>query len=396
MRIFLLTAGSRGDVEPFAALAEQALAAGHQVRLVAPENSGVQMGGLDVVSMGVDYTRMIQQQGVSVAAALRNYRSVVRPVMRGVIVGSARAALEYEPDLIVYHPKVLSAPLVADALGVPHVAVETVPSLTPTRAFPAPGTVPRGLGPLNRLTYRGAAVASVMFRSELDEVRAMLGVGTRTSSAPTVTLMPISPAILSRPPDWPDSVHLTGPWIRAHEPAALQPEVTEFITEGSFVYAGFGSMAAGDATGRGRAIIDAVRAHGARCLVATGLGGIDVPPDRRARDVLVVRAVPHALVLPQAIAAVHHGGIGTIHAAMAAATPSVIVPFIADQPFWASRLHEAGLTPAPIPPRALTTLRLHTALDTAEQGRSRTVDVAHAMSAEAGTRTALTLLASIR
>ena len=84
MRVLVLTAGSRGDVEPFAALAERARSEGHDVRLVAPVNSGVDVGSLDVVSMGVDYTRMIGDQGVSPVAALRNYRSVVRPTMRGV------------------------------------------------------------------------------------------------------------------------------------------------------------------------------------------------------------------------------------------------------------------------------------------------------------------------
>ncbi|WP_247827380.1 glycosyltransferase [Arthrobacter antioxidans] len=396
MRLLLATAGSRGDVEPFAALADRALAAGHEVRLVAPENSGVELGDLDTVGMGVDYTRMIEEQGVSVMAALRNYRSVVRPVMRGVIVGSARAALEYEPDLIVYHPKVLSAPLVADALGVPHVMVEIVPALTPTRVFPAAGTVTRGIGPLNRSTYRAAGTASVMFRSELDEVRRIVGGRTRRSSAPAATLMPISPAILRRPHDWPASVHLTGPWTRAHRSATLAPEVARFMADGSFIYAGFGSMAAGDAAARGRTIVDVARARGSRCLVTTGLGGIDVPPNRLGDDVLVARTVSHAAVLPHATAAVHHGGIGTVHAAMIAATPSVIVPFIADQPFWGARLSEAGLAPAPIPQRALTVPALHTALDEAERCRPRVIEVAQVMSTENGTLTALTVLASIR
>ena len=365
------------------------------MRLVAPDNSGVEMDDLDVVSMGVDYTRMIEDQGVSLGAALRNYRSVVRPVMRGVIVGGARAALDYEPDLIAYHPKVLSAPLVADALGVPHVQVEIVPAVTPTRAFPAAGTVARRIGPFTRSTYRAAGMASTMFRSDLAEVRRMLGARRRRPSPPSATLLPISPAILPRPGDWPAGVHLTGSWSRADRAIVLAGELAEFVAGRPFLYAGFNSMASGKASVRGRAIIDAARARGVRSLIATGLGGIDVPRDRLDDDVLVVRSVPHAAVFPRAVAAVHHGGIGTIHAAMSSATPSVIVPFIADQPFWGARLQEIGLTPAAIPQRALDAERLTGALEQAELCRPRVDEVAEALSIEDGTRTALDLLATI-
>jgi sterol 3beta-glucosyltransferase len=392
VRILLATAGSRGDVEPFVALGVRARAEGHEVRLVAPENSGADTDDLDVDSMGVDISRIIEDQGVSLLAALRSYRTVMRPLMRRIIVGSARVALDYRPDVIVYHPKVMSAPLVADALGVPHVLVEIVPVLTPTRAFPAAGTVPRSIGPFNRLTYRTERVASKVFRADLAEVRAMVGAPNHTPSAPATILMPISPAILARPDDWPESVHLTGPWVRSSRPAALGPEVAEFIGRGPFMYAGFGSMVAGDATARGCAIVDAARARGIRCLAATGLGGIDLPANARGADVLVVRSVPHAAVLARATTAVHHGGIGTVQAAMAAATPSVIVPFIADQPFWGARLHEWGLAPPPIKQRALTVSALVTALGDAERYRPRVGQVAKQMAAEDGTGAALAVL----
>jgi sterol 3beta-glucosyltransferase len=393
--MLLVTAGSRGDVEPFVALAERAQRKGHEVRLVVPRNSGVHTGALDTVTLDVDYTRLIEDQGVSPIAALRSFRAVVRPVMRGVIVGGARAALEYRPDVVVYHPKVLSAPLVADALDVPHVLVEIVPAMTPTRAFPAAGTVRRGAGPVNRLTFRAAGGAAALFRDDLKEVRALAGTTARRTSAPSVTLMPISPAILPRPGDWPDTVHVTGPWMRARSPAALEPSVAAFVADGPFVYAGFGSMATGDAEARGRAIVGAARARGIRCLIATGLGGIDVPPDLSGADLLVVQGAPHPLVLPHAAAAVHHGGIGTVQAAMAAGTPSVLVPFIADQPFWGDRLHELGLAPPPIRQRALSSATLARALEAAEGYRPRVAEVATAMATEDGTLSALHVLTTL-
>jgi sterol 3beta-glucosyltransferase len=396
MRMLLATAGSRGDVEPFAALARRAAAHGHDVRLVAPDNSGADLGGVEVVSMGVDYSRMIEDQGVSVGAALRSYRTVVRPVMHAVIVESARAALAYRPDVILAHPKVLSAPLVAHALGIPHVRVEIVPALTPTRAFPAAGTTSRSLGFLNRLSYSAAAASTAMFRADLKEVAAMTGVGLRHTPPPAATLMPISPAILDRPSDWPATVHLTGPWRSTSPHATVPEEVRDFIAGGDFVYAGFGSMAAGDPTARAREVVRGIRDHGARALLATGLGGLELPGDLTGADVLAVRTLDHDAVLPSAQAAVHHGGIGTVHAATLAGTVSVIVPFIADQPFWGARLHERGLTPAPIPQKRLTARKLAAALTDAAGCREAVAAAARAMAGEDGTSAALAVIERLR
>ncbi|MFC6257230.1 glycosyltransferase, partial [Kocuria oceani] len=65
MRMMLLTAGSRGDVEPFAALARRAAAQGHEVRLAAPENPGADLSGLDTVGLEVEFQRLIGTQGAS-------------------------------------------------------------------------------------------------------------------------------------------------------------------------------------------------------------------------------------------------------------------------------------------------------------------------------------------
>jgi len=395
LRILLITAGSRGDVEPFAALARRATADGHTVRVVAPDNSGADLDGLDVVSMGVDFSRMIEDQGVSPLAAMRSFRTTVRPVMHGVIVGSARHALDYRPDVLVTHPKVLSGPLVAEALGIPHVLVEIVPVMTPTRAFPAAGTVTRTLGPLNRLTYRAAGASAAMFRSDLDEVAKLTGGSRRGAAPPAATLMPVSPAILDRPADWPSSVHLTGPWRSVGQGSALPTAVADFIGRGGYVYAGFGSMAVGDARARARAVVQGIRLHGKRALLATGLGGLEVPEDLRSDDVLVVPSVDHEAVLPLADAAVIHGGIGTVQAAARAGTVTVIVPFIADQPFWGARMHARGLSPAPIPQRRLTPALLATALAAAEHCRSAAAATARTMATEDGTGAALAVLGTL-
>ncbi len=133
-----------------------------------------------------------------------------------------------------------------------------------------------------------------------------------------------------------------------------------------------------------------------RTLIASGLGGIAVPETLRGSDVLIVDGVPHDRVLPHAAVAIHHGGIGTVQAATAASTVSIVVPFIADQPFWGARLHEAGLAPAPINRRSLSPLTLGVALDSVDGCRARVADAADVMAKEDGAGAALAVLTGLR
>jgi sterol 3beta-glucosyltransferase len=75
--------------------------------------------GVDVAALDGDLTRVVSQQGVSAWAALRSYRSVLRPMMVAMLRSAAEAALAFRPDVIVHHPKVLSAPVAAARLGCP-------------------------------------------------------------------------------------------------------------------------------------------------------------------------------------------------------------------------------------------------------------------------------------
>lgn len=370
MRMLLLTAGSRGDVEPFLALGRHAATRGHEVRLGVTREfvDPVRAAGLDVAVLEGDFADLVAQQGVSTWAALRSYRTVVAPMMAAVLRSAATAALDFSPDVLLHHPKVLSAPVAAARLGVPHVLVEIVPTLTPTRAFPAAGVTTVNLRPLNPLTYRAAAGATGLFAATLRSIRSDPDLPVRDASPPpALTLVPVSPTLLERPGDWPRTTQITGAWHHATVDASagheLDAEVEAFLDGGEVIYAGFGSMAGGNPAARAAAVIEAARATGRRALLLTGWGGLAVPEDVATHpDVLVRRALPHAAILPRCTVAVHHAGAGTAHAAVRAGTVSIPVPFLGDQPFWAGQLHRRGLGTAPVPSRRLTTATLTAAL----------------------------------
>ncbi|WP_337062028.1 glycosyltransferase [Kineococcus sp. G2] len=394
MKLLLLTAGTRGDVEPFAALARHVLRSGAEVALGVPDEAVGGLADAGAFGLGADFSRLVAEQGVSPIAAARAMRTAVRPAMRRVLSSAVRAVLEHRPDVVVHHPKVLTAPRAADATGVPHVVVETVPTLTPTRAFPMPGTTGRDLGPLNPLTYRAASAAARLFAREVSEACTALGAAGagRAPSPAAASLVPISPHLLPRPVDWPAHVALTGAWTSPGPAAQLDPTVRGFVEAGPFLYAGFGSMAAGDPVRRARAVVAAARAHGLRALLVTGWGGLEPPPEERGADVLAVPSVPHDAVLPRAEVAVHHGGAGTVHAVARAGVPSVVVPFTADQPFWGALLQRRGVAAAPLRPRRLDAGRLTAAVAQALHRAPAARDLAGAVRGDRGAEEALRVL----
>ncbi|PZF57735.1 glycosyltransferase [Curtobacterium sp. MCSS17_008] len=396
MRMMLLTAGTRGDVEPFAVLARQAASRGHDVRLALPDDAEAPEG-VDAVALGLDVRRMLSPAGRTPRALARHVRDEVRHGMRRLFAAAVRETVAFDPDVVVHHPLVLSAPMVADSLGVPRVLVEFAPVATPSERFPAAGgpTATRDLGAANRFTYAVPRAAARLLDADVARAAAGLPGGRRPArrSPSRATLMAVSPALLPRPDDWPERVHQTGAWYDGA--ASPDPVVREFVDAGPCVVASFGSMARGDASARGQAIVTAARSHGLRVLLVTGWGGLALPPGCCGPDVLAVRSTPLDAVLPRATLAVHHGGAGTSHAVARAGVPAVVVPVTADQPFWAAQLHRLGVAAAPVPLRRASAGALTQAMGDALSRRARAAEVGHLVRREHGVQRALDVLESL-
>ena len=396
--MMLLTAGTRGDVEPFVALARHAASRGHEVRLALPDDADA-LDGVDTVALGLDAQRVLSPAGRTPWALAHHLRSEVRPAMRRMLATAVRETVAFDPDVVVHHPLILSAPKVADSLGVPRVLVEFAPVATPTDRFPAAGgpTATRDLGAYNRFTYRVPRTAARLFDADVARAAAELPSGRRpVGRLPSrATLMAVSPALLPRPDDWPERVHQTGAWYEEAPAAAPDSIVGDFVGAGPFVVASFGSMATGDASARSGTIITAARSLGLRVLLVTGWGGLALPAGCHDPDVLAVRSVPFDAVSSRAMLAVHHGGAGTAHAFARAGVPAVVVPVTADQPFWAAQLHRQGVAAAPIPLRRLSAGTLVPAMTDALSRRERAAEVGRVMRREHGVHRALDVLESI-
>ncbi len=94
-------------------------------------------------------------------------------------------------------------------------------------------------------------------------------------------------------------------------------------------------------------------------------------------------------------AVVHHGGAGTTAASLRAGVPMIIVPHIADQPFWGQRVAALGVGPKPIPRNRLTASALADAIRIATSNpgmKQRASELGAKIRAEDGIATAVKLI----
>jgi UDP:flavonoid glycosyltransferase YjiC (YdhE family) len=171
-----------------------------------------------------------------------------------------------------------------------------------------------------------------------------------------------SPLAVPRPSDWLPEHHITGYWFLDDANAWSPPAgLTDFLSRGAKpIYIGFGSMSGRIARHLADLTIEAVMLSHQRAVL---IGGWAAAHERDLPDhIYALESAPHDWLFPRVAAVVHHGGAGTTAAGLRAGIPSVITPFMGDQPYWSQRIHALGVGPKPILRKELTARRLADAI----------------------------------
>jgi sterol 3beta-glucosyltransferase len=368
MRIVILTAGSRGDVQPFVALGRGLKAEGHEVTLATAAtfekfitDNGLQFGYLNDDLLKLKDTsegrQALEGSGNKLALIKK-----VKPMLRQMLDDAWKASQDAEA--IIYHPKALAGYHIAEKLNIPAFMSIPLPLFTPTKEFPVPILSPniRLGGWFNRLSYSAMKLVSAPYTGMINDWREQsLGLSRRkfdelirADGTPIPVLYSYSSHVVPRPADWPEWVHATGYWFLDDQTNWQPPaDLVRFLDAGSPpVYIGYGSMAGTNPQAKAKMVVDALVQSKQRGVIATGWGGLQTAdlPD----NVFVIDEAPHEWLFPRMGAVVHHGGAGTTAAGLRAGKPSIICPFIADQPFWGQRVYELGVSTKPIPQKKLT------------------------------------------
>jgi sterol 3beta-glucosyltransferase len=372
MRVGIIALGSTGDVLPFAGLGQALAEAGHVVTIAAHAGfeNPIRDAGLTGVELPLnprnvdsDVQAQIRKGGIAAARAIaKSYAP------HGQAIAEKVDAVAGQSDVLLYSTLAWPSYCTAQANGIPSIGLDLQP-MEPTAAF-APMMAPFSLGPAgNRFLSRQGQ--RMMFGTGIglvNAIRARHGLHPTTARKLVRELadrdQPIlcgfSRHLVPRPADWRDGIDLTGFWWPpAPKDFTPPPHLVDFLAAGDRpVFIGFGSMWVKDKDETGSLIRAALRTSGKRAVVQAGWAGLEIDDE----NVCMIGDVPHAWLFPQMAAAVHHTGAGTMAAALRAGIPSVSVPQMMDQPFWASRLAALGAACAPIPARHLTASRLAAAL----------------------------------
>jgi len=378
MRVLLTTWGSRGDVEPIAGLAVQLRAFGVEVRVCAPPDFADLLARVNVPMVPSGQSVRALVHGVKPSTPADAPR-----VAAGLIAAqfeSVAPAAEGCDALVATGLMPAGARTVAEMLGIPYVLVAFLPGCFPSphqTPLPRPGKpFPPGVTDNRVLWEVDAERVQALYGEPLNAHRAVLGLPPVDNVRDHVfTDRPWLAADPMLAP-WRGSPDLdvvqTGAWVLPDE-RPLPAELVAFLDAGTPpVYVGFGSVRVPDDIDR--VAIDAIRAQGRRAIVGRGWADLATIDDRD--DCFVVGEVNHQALFARVAAVVHHGGAGTTTTAARAGAAQVVVPQIADQPYWAGRVADLGIGAAhdgPTPTVESLSAALETALTPDTRARATAV-----------------------
>ncbi|XWS23549.1 hypothetical protein CRYUN_Cryun28dG0024400 [Craigia yunnanensis] len=382
LKIAILVVGTRGDVQPFLAMAKKLQEFGHHVRLATHTNFGsfVKSAGIDFYPLGGDPRvlagYMARNKGFipsgpgEISIQRKELKAIIESLLPACTEPDIETGMPFRAQAIIANPPAYGHAHVVEALGVPLHIFFTMP-WTPTYEFPHPlARVPQSAGywlsyiVVDLLIWWGIRGYINDFRKKKLKLAPIAYFSTyhgSISHLPTSYMW--SSHLVPKPKDWGPLVDVVGYcFLNLGSKYQPQEEFVQWIQKGSQpIYIGFGSMPLQDSKKTTDTILEGLKNTGQRGIIDRGWGDLghftEVP-----ENVFLLEDCPHDWLFPQCSAVVHHGGAGTTATGLKAGCPTTIVPFFGDQFFWGDRVHQRGLGPPPIPMSQLSVENLSNAI----------------------------------
>ena len=366
--ISFLTYGTRGDVEPFLALALHYKQRGFEISFAAPCDFKEWVESFDIEFRPITKTpirTLLENPDIQAVMQFNLFKlfkakKLLEASTRQYMIDLVADAVP-QTDGIIAHHKCMMATDIAEKRNAPLAFLCTVPVLlTPEFSFfPKIQALSWLTKTIHFFTNHIRFFAPSMFR----QTRQKLGLPPQSrfhksyhvKNKPCPMLHIYSQHLIPRPNEWPDHGLVTGSLFLDKESKEWQPdpELAAFLENGPApVYIGFGSMISKKLDNLVDIILQATQQNGERVLLSAGWANLK--PSDISDDVCLLGNVPHHALFPHVKAVIHHGGAGTIAAGLRAGRPTLVCPFGLDQPAWGKIVANKQLGPAPIKQSKLT------------------------------------------
>ncbi len=333
--ICIAAIGTRGDIWPALALAD-ILGKENRIRIVtSPDHLPLfeQYHG-DCFSVGENFSKVAGSGDIAL------YRRQI-----GLQFTAHRAVYE-NADVIVGAGLFYAGRTLAEYFGKQYYHLFYTPQVLKSDLYAPVGTKRPFRGKLhNRLLWmKSLGESDFILKALINGMRRELGLAPAVSvyryfiDRPD-TIIALNDRIAQIPSDY--AAYIRQIDSLYHEDAGtLDGKLRDFLTSGSKpIVIGFGSA---EYTVRElrellRSTVDTVRGLGRRIVVLSMAAAAEFSCDDK---IFCCKYAPHAALLPMAEAIVHHGGIGTVFAALKSGTPQIVIPQGLDQYYWAEIIRE--------------------------------------------------------
>ncbi len=174
----------------------------------------------------------------------------------------------------------------------------------------------------------------------------------------------------------------------------IDTQLQSFLNSGPApVYMTFGSLQQAVPEWSMEIFIKAAQLAGCRAIIQTS--SEKYPSNSQQKNIFFIGRHPHQSLFKHCAAIVHHGGAGTSHSASLCGRPSIVIPFMDEQLFWAQSLEQLGIASKPILAKEATETLLASRISTilSSKNYSNTANrVGKIISARQGVNNAVNLI----
>ncbi len=316
MKVKILTLGTRGDVQPFLALALELKKNNYDVTICTGENfkDFIEHAGVSFAPVRVDYQKLTQSDAGkkmmsgNLLTIFKSMKTIIYPMMERMLDDLWLAA--QDADVLVYNPKALGGYDIAEKLGIPAFVAHPVPIIQPTELFTNPA-LPFSFenGFLNKLSYSFNKLASKPFMKIINKWRIdKLGLVTERSSTTNdlrlkgweiPVLYGCSPSVIPYDPQWEGKVAMFGFWyLDEKEEWTPSEALRKFMKEGTSPIAiNFSSMPLTSPDRVKKMISEALHITGQRGILISGWSGMQ--HDNYEENIFFTDANPHLWLFPK-------------------------------------------------------------------------------------------------